>query len=94
MTVRKRTAHQEEGRGKFFFKAARNHIHQTSRVKDGVKPKLLWHLFFGEVCFGHVDHHLPVAFNETIGRLMTSGGSNDVGITCWGGKMGLDCFDE
>ena len=50
---------------------AGDHVHHPGRVFDHVIPKGAWHLFFSEVGTGHVDHYIPMRFDQPVRRLTT-----------------------
>ncbi len=56
---------------------ARNRVHHSGGMGDGVEPEVARHLFFCEVCPGHVNHYFPMGFSQTIGRLALGHGSNN-----------------
>ena len=69
---------KHEGRGQFPLILARDHIHHTGGMFDGEIPKRAWHLLLCQKGSVHVNHDLPVGFNEAISELMV----------CWTGNNG------
>jgi hypothetical protein len=69
---------KHERQSKKGFEFARNCVHHSGSMGDGIEPELARHLFFCEVCSGHVNHYFPVGFNQTIGQLALGRGSKNV----------------
>ena len=60
------TVNQEKGGSKLIVNFARYCFHHPSSMSDGKEPKGSWHLLFSEVRMGHMDHALPMQFNEDV----------------------------
>ena len=60
------TVIQEKGGSKLIVNFARYHVHHPSSMSDGKEPKGSQHLLFCEVRMGHMDHDLPMRFNEAV----------------------------
>ena len=74
------TMDQKKRRRQLAVQFPRNGIHHSGGVDHREEPKGARHLVFSEVGTRHVNHSLPVRFNQTVSRLATSRGSHDVGV--------------
>ncbi len=68
---------KHEWQSKTVFEFARNCVHHSGGMGDGVEQEVARHLFFCEVRPGHVNHYVTMGFNQTIGRLVLGRGSNN-----------------
>ena len=69
---------KHERQSKTVLEFARNCVHHSGGMGDGVEPEVARHLFFCEVCLGHVNHYFPMGFNQTIGQLALGQGSSNL----------------
>jgi hypothetical protein len=69
---------KQKGRRKMAMNLTRDDIHHVGSMSDGMEPKGTRHLFFCQVCAGHMHHYLPVGFKKSIGQLTLCQGGNNL----------------
>ena len=70
---------EQEGGSEFATITARNHIHHSCRVFDGIVPEGAGHLLLREVGSRHVNHNFPIGLDESVGGLAASRARSDTG---------------
>ena len=77
--IRAHTMDEHEGGSEFATITARNHIHHSCRVFDGIVPEGAGHLILREVGSQHVNHNFSMGLDESVGRLVVSRARSDTG---------------